>query len=303
MKTKMELRQLKYFTKVAETLNFSEAARQLFVTQSTLSQQIKLLEEELDTPLLLRNSHSVSLTEAGSELLPYALRTIQDCELCVERINDLNNLSVGQLNIGVTYSFSSILSETVVAFMRSYPLIRLNVIYKPMTELMDLLAHRDVDFVLAFRPSFPVENVESHILFQNRLSVVADYNHPIVEKEKITLDELAEYDLALPSRGLQARSTFDAMSAGLRNFRIRIELNEVNILLKLVRNTRLVTVLAEDSIYGENDLKAIPIDIPENEMTGCVHILKDTYHKKSMKEFIRMLTESIAVKSRQNSWI
>lgn len=303
MKTKIELRQLRYFTKVAETLNFSEAARQLFVTQSTLSQQIKLLEEELDTALLQRNSHNVSLTEAGSELLPYARKTIQDSELCVERINDLNNLSVGQLNIGVTFSFSSILSETVVAFMKSYPHIRLNVIYKPMTELMDLLTHRDVDFVLAFRPSSPVENVESHILFQNRLSVVADRHHPVAQKDKITLDELATYELALPSRGLQARNAFEAMTVGRNPFPIRIELNEVNILLKIVCKTRLVTVLAEDSIYGENELKAVPIDFPENEMTGCVHILKNSYHKKSMKEFIRMLTESIAVKARQNSWI
>ena len=68
----MELRQLRYFVKVAETLNFSEAAKALFVTQSTLSQQIKQLEQDLDTPLLIRSSHSVALTEAGMELLPFS---------------------------------------------------------------------------------------------------------------------------------------------------------------------------------------------------------------------------------------
>ena len=66
----MELRQLRYFIKVAETLSFSEAAKALFVTQSTLSQQIKQLEHDLDTLLLERSSHGVTLTEAGSELLP-----------------------------------------------------------------------------------------------------------------------------------------------------------------------------------------------------------------------------------------
>ena len=54
----MELRQLKYFVKVAETLNFSEAAKVLNVTQSTLSQQVKQLETEIGTQLLLRSSHS-----------------------------------------------------------------------------------------------------------------------------------------------------------------------------------------------------------------------------------------------------
>ena len=87
------------------------------------------------------------------------------------------------------------------------------------------------------------------------------------------------------------------------DFQIRIELNEVNILLKLIRQTHLVTVLAEDSIYNECDVKAVPLDVPDNEMIGCVHILKDTYHKHSMKEFIRLLSESLIVKKRQNSWI
>ena len=64
----MELRQLKYFVKVAQTLNFSEAARALCVTQSTLSQQIKSLEQELDIELFQRSSHSVSLTESGALL-------------------------------------------------------------------------------------------------------------------------------------------------------------------------------------------------------------------------------------------
>lgn len=61
----MELRQLKYFIGVAETLNFSVAAKNLYITQGTLSQQIRQLENELGTELFERNSHNVRLTEAG----------------------------------------------------------------------------------------------------------------------------------------------------------------------------------------------------------------------------------------------
>ena len=86
----MELRQLRYFVKVAETLNFSEAAKALFVTQRHSGRStIKQLEQDLDTPLLIRSSHSVALTEAGMELLPFALKTLNDAELCVSRVNDL----------------------------------------------------------------------------------------------------------------------------------------------------------------------------------------------------------------------
>ena len=61
----MELRQLKYFLMVAKTLSFSEAAKRLYITQGTLSQQIKQLEDELGFQLFSRTSHSVALTEAG----------------------------------------------------------------------------------------------------------------------------------------------------------------------------------------------------------------------------------------------
>ena len=88
----MELRQLRYFVKVAETLNFSEAAKVLCITQSTLSQQVKQLENELGTTLLVRSSHSVAMTEAGRELLPYAQKTLREAELCKTRISDLNSL-------------------------------------------------------------------------------------------------------------------------------------------------------------------------------------------------------------------
>ena len=299
----MELRQLKSFIKAAEMLSFSDAAKALNIAQSSLSQQLKQLEDELDVKLFLRNSHSIALTEAGKVMLPFALRTIHDAQTCTDRIRDLQKLLTGSLCIGVTYSFSPILTETVISFMKLYPHIKLNIIYEPMNKLMELLAKRQLDFVLAFKPTQPIADVESHTLFQNRLSAVVSATHQLASKEKVTLSELEKYDLALPSKGLQARNAFDSIVNGSDNFNIRIELNEVNILLKLIRQTRLVTVLAEDSIYNERDVKAIPIDIPENEMMGCVHILKDSYHKHSMKEFVRLLSESIAVKVRQNSWI
>lgn len=299
----MELRQLKYFVKVADTLNFSEAAKVLCVTQSTLSQQVKQLEGELGTQLLIRSSHSVTLTEAGEELLPYAQKTLHDAELCMVRINDLNQLSAGTLNIGVTYSFSPILTETLLLFMRMYPQIKLNILYKPMAELMELLRKREVDFVLAFKPTQPVSGIESHILFQNRLSAIVGTFHPLASRESVTISELEKYDLALPSQGLQARNAFEHIVTPYNHFRIRIELNEVNILLKLIRQSQLVSVLAEATIHDESGVKAIPLDIPDNEMAGCVHTLKDTYRKRSMQEFIRLLGESLAVRERQNAWI
>ncbi|MDD6129123.1 MAG: LysR substrate-binding domain-containing protein [Prevotellaceae bacterium] len=299
----MELRQLRYFAKAAETLNFSHAANCLNIAQSSLSQQIKQLEDELGTQLFIRDSHSILLTEAGEVILPFALRTIHDAEACADRIRDLRKMLTGTLNIGVTHSFSPILTESVISFIKMYPKINVNIVYKQMNELMELLSNHELDFVLAFKPIYPLPNVESHILFQNTLSVIVGNNHPLASKDKVSISELENYDLALPSKGLQARNAFDNIVTGYDKFNIRIELNDVNTLLKLVRQTSLVTVLAEDSIYDACDVKAVPINGPDNQMSGCVHILKETYRKHSMQEFVRILTESIAVKRFQNNWI
>ena len=184
-----------------------------------------------------------------------------------------------------------------------YPGIKLNIVYKQMNELMELLVKRDIDFVLAFKPIDPIPEIESHILFQNTLSAVVARDHPLATLPKVTVPELQRYDLALPAKGLQARNAFDSIVSDTDSFRIRIELNDVNTLLKLVRQTCLVSVLAEDSIYEINDVRAIPIDDPGSQMTGCVHVLRDSYRKHAMQEFVRILTESLAVKRLQSNWI
>lgn len=300
----MELRQLKYFVKVAETLNFSEASKALFITKSTLSQQIRQLEEQVNAQLFERDKHGVCLTEAGRELLPYARQTLSAADNCFERIYELQNLLRGTLNIGVTYSFSPILTETLLEFAKAYPQVKQNILYKPMVDLMQMLERNELDFVLAFKPSTKNDNIESHVLFGNHLAAIVHNGHPLANKDKVTLSDLEQYDIALPAKGLQARNAFDKIqSRYFSQFKVRIELNEVNILLKLVKQSELVTILSEATTYNEDGVKAIPIDFPENEMEGCVHLRRDVYRKQSAQEFIRMLSESNAVKQRVNEWL
>lgn len=102
----MELRQLKYFKEACERQNFSEAARVLHISQSTLSQQIKQLEDELDVLLFDRIGKRIAPTEAGCAFLPYAVRAIHDAEDGRQIIRDLKGIETGVLRIGVTYSMS-----------------------------------------------------------------------------------------------------------------------------------------------------------------------------------------------------
>lgn len=291
----MELRQLKYFIKTAQTLNFSEAARSLYITQSTLSQQIKALEDELGCPLFERNSHNVSLTESGEIMVPLVKQILHDAEVCKSQIMDLQELITGSLNIGATFSFSPLVKETIKDFISRYPGVRLNVINRSMEELMEMLRRREVDFVLAFKPDTLFDEIESQVLFEDRLSVIMSKNHPLAACESISPDEIKKHPLAIPAKGLQARNMIDKyfnFSSG--DFSVSLEVNSVYNLLEVVESSKLITILSEATIRDRNTLKAFPLELPD-KMQGCVHTLKKTYHKRSAEEFIKMLSESLTL--------
>lgn len=292
----MELRQLKYFIKTAETLNFSEAARSLYITQSTLSQQIRTLEDELGSPLFLRDSHNVTLTECGERMLPLARLTIIDAETCRSQIRDLQEVITGTLNIGATYSFSPVLKETIKNFMNKYPGIRLNITNRSMEELMEMLRRREIDFVLAFKPNVPYDEIESCVLFEDHLSAIMRKDHPLADHESITIDEIRKHRLAVPAKGLQSRNLIDKyFNFVYSEFKVSLEVNGVYSLLDVVENSQLITILSDATIKDRVGLKAIPLDVPDNQMQGCVHVLKKTYQKRSAEVFIKMLRESLAI--------
>ena len=107
---------------------------------------------------------------------------------------------------------------------------------------------------------------------------------------------LERYCLAMPAKGLQARNAFDkVISHTDHHYKIKVEINTVGLLFKLVSQTKFVTVLSESTVIDEPGLKAIPIDVPAGNMEGCIHTLKNGYLKASAKEFIHLLGQSTAI--------
>lgn len=299
----MELRQLKYFVKSAEYLNFSVAAKHLYITQSTLSQQIKQLEFELGFELFLRNSRHISLTEAGEEFLPFARKTIQDAEDGVQRLHDLQHVKAGKLRVGVTYSLSTVLTEGLLEFMKVYPDIKLEVCYKTVNELLVLLKERELDFILSYKPLFDAPDVDSMPLFENALALVVAKDHPLPVKKRVKLQELADVPLVLPSHDLQARMMLEKLIAGKNvSLSSKLELNETNILLQMVSTGSYSTILSTSAVFGNTRFKAIPIDDPANIMEASLLRLKGSYQKAAAKEFVKILLDTDAVKRRHVNW-
>ena len=289
----MEFRQLRYFVKVAQLRSFSEASKALFISQSTLSQQIKQLEDELGVELLVRDSRHVALSDYGEQYLPYAKQVLKDVDASAERMNDVRELNVGTLNVGATYTFCLLLADTVRDFMKKDPGIKLKVYCRSMENLMEMLEHGQLDVVLSYKPLESYDDIDSHILFNSKLCVIAGKDNPVAKMDKIRLAELERLPLALPANGLQARNAFDSLLYG-QNFKydVRLEINDLNVLLDMVSRTNLVTLLSEATVRGNNDFVAIELDHPHSEMEGSFHILKGSYCKNATKEFLKFLIEN-----------
>ena len=141
----MEIRQLRYFVAIADTGSFSEASRRCFLSQSAISQQIKLLEEEFKTVLFNRTSHSVSLTESGEQLLPMARRILEDINKCQDKMDDLDHTLQGTLNIGLTYSLEPYIRRTALLFIKLHQHVQLNLKFASIPDLIRKLRSGEID--------------------------------------------------------------------------------------------------------------------------------------------------------------
>ena len=290
----MELRQIRYFTKAAETLNFSEAARCLCVTQSTLSQQISSLEGELGVQLFDRSRHTMALTDVGRAFLPSAQRTLKEAASCMDRIHDVLKVQSGEINVGTTFTFSPLLKETILEFMKLFPGIKLNIFCKSMEDLLAMLKRQEIDIALSYKPEMPDDSIESHILFDNHLCVVMASGHPLAKAKSLRLRDLEEYALCLPAKGMQARNKYERIIAGRHDTPpdMKVEINDIYILLDLVRNSRMLTFLSQATVMNSPGVVSVPLDEPGCEMQGSFHIVKGSYMKHATRELVRILCQN-----------
>ncbi|MCQ2144464.1 MAG: LysR family transcriptional regulator [Bacteroidales bacterium] len=292
----MELRQLRYFVTVARTLNFSEASRRLFITQGTLSQQIRQLEDEAGSRLFERTSHSVALTEAGEELLPLAIATLEASDACLERMKELRGSLTGTLNIGTTQSFITVVGEAVKSFMKEHRDVKLNVSVDTAADLLEKLRDREIDMALAFRSIEKFEDIESEVLFKTSLCVVVRGDHPLAAHDSLRLSDLAGHGLILPGKGLQSRRAVDRfVGIDTSALDVRAEFNDPEAIMDMVQSTGLATIVSPIAACYRPKLRTIPLEGGKFVMTGCVHRLKEGYRKHSSEVFLSALRDAASL--------
>ena len=124
----MELRHLRYFDALAEALNFTRAAQRLHVTQSTLSHQIRQLEDELGYPLFDRTTKKVAMTEAGEVLRSHMVPALQQIDRGVQALRDAPPTLQGSIRLGTTHSFNTrLVPQCVSTFLGVAPTTHVSV--------------------------------------------------------------------------------------------------------------------------------------------------------------------------------
>ena len=286
----MELRQLKYFITSADTLNFTEAARQCFITQSTLSQQIKQLETELGVQLFERIGKRVFLTETGRDFLSYARQTVADAEYGVQRIKDMEELRTGRLCIGTTFGLSALITDAIARFSEQYPEIHLEVMFLKQDELIEAVRERKVDFALTFEMMEKDDLLtEQPVKTYHLCAIVSDQN-PLAQQATVSLRQLADYNICTPARGMNARRMFDSLTnkKGIE-LQPKLEINEIHTLLHLVRTGRWVAILVDSITHGEEGLCAVPLREAALPMPVVWLYPKDMYIRKAMQKFMELI--------------
>lgn len=297
----MEIRQLQYFIGIAETGRFSEASKMLFVTQSAVSQQIKLLEEELGTQLFVRQAHSVALTESGMELLPLAKKVLRGVAECRDRISDLKGLLCGTLNIGLTFSLEPYIRETMLAFMSQYPKVKVNAYYKSLTDLLRMLKDNEIDIMFSMMPTSPHEFASSIPIMEYRLAAVMRKTHPLASKKVLHFTDLMPHKLILPEKGLRDRNAIESfIHAETGELNVVSLVNDVNAIINILQESNFISILTEHTTKYFPLLCTVPIAELSKPIPIYAHFNNTILRKHSANVFVEMLQQSRSLFAKKN---
>jgi LysR family transcriptional regulator, hydrogen peroxide-inducible genes activator len=197
----MNLRDLRYFVALADTRHFGKAAERSFVSQPTLSAQIKKLETYLGVQLIERQPRKVTLTEMGARILPLARSILQESDEIVSLArNDHDPLS-GKLKVALIPTIGPYLLPLVARKLRKQlPLLKV-MLYEYQTQpLLEKLRAGDIDLGILALP-VPLDGLEARPLYDEDFTLAVPSNSPLAKRSNVKIDDLSGETLLLLEDG------------------------------------------------------------------------------------------------------
>jgi DNA-binding transcriptional LysR family regulator len=248
----MELRQLEYFVAVVEEASFTRASMRVLVAQSGVSAQVRRLERELGVELLDRGGRTVTPTEAGLAVLPYARAALGAVTGVRAVVDELNGLVRGHVRVGmVTAGPSVTLSDLLASFNARHPGVEITLTEDASDALLAAVRDGTLDLAVAsLGPEAPV-GVATHVIIDAPIVAAVHADHPLARRSSVRPEDLTAYALICLPRGTGVRAIWDATGVPAR---VAFEASDPGMLAQLAARGLGVAIVPEPAAGGLHTL-------------------------------------------------
>lgn len=199
----MDINQLNCFISVAQTLNFSEAARRNYVSQSTVSRYINELEKEFGVQLFTRSHRDVIITNEGKTLLPYVVEVVDTLKKAKTIIKQMHDGGQGRITLGCDVTSLSFPSKCIADFSEKYPNVVVDVRQLDSADRNQAITSGEYDFCFMPRDMVPESSgIDMLVTHYESLSVVTAKNSIFKKKKSVSLRDIANEKLLLLSESV-----------------------------------------------------------------------------------------------------
>lgn len=251
----MEIRHCRYFLAVVAAGNFTEAAARQNVSQPTLSQQIKQLEEQLGAQLFVRGGRMIQLTEAGETLLPHARLLLQTVEAAELEVAGTRTLGGGHLRVAYVPSQEQMVAQAIAQFIELHPKVRLNMRLEVSSVIEDLVLTLEADLGISAGRQPPPELHAVH-LARDQFVLAFRRDHPLEQQGFDHLSEIGDVPFAIYSPANISRAYSDAYLREI-GFRpnVMMEASSLVTLLSIVSTTNACALLPRRAVIHHSGIR------------------------------------------------
>lgn len=293
------LQQLRILKAVATEKNFTKAAEILYLSQPSLSKQIKTLEKNLDIVLINRENNRISLTENGKVFLQYSERILALCEESCRALIDLKNGDRGSLTVGASQTVGTYLMPRILAlFAQNYPQIDLKVKVNSTPIIANNVFKREIDIAVVGGeiPNKLKKNLNIEDFVEDEINLIISTSHPFAKKKKINKEDLYYLNFIT----LNSNSTIGKFIENIliqnqietKQLKVVMQLNSIEGIKTAVSLGLGAAFVSSSAIEKELELKAVEVLKIENvQITRTLSIInnREYYQSKAFKFFYNEL--------------
>lgn len=290
----MDFRHLRSFVFIAETKSFSIAASRCCLTQSAVSQHVRMLESELGCKLLIRTSHDIMLTESGQALLPHAKDILKQAEDCKEHLKALNNCMSGELRIGVGSFIAPYIRMAALIFMERYPNVRINADFTKAHILNQSLRAHMLDIAFTMNMAYSYEGIDSCPCIPFSVYAIMRDTHPLAALQKVSYEDLLKYPIIMPDVSERVFATCQQyIQRDLNKLNIKCVISDPDEALASVEETKYVTFMPKLYLRNHPSLVARPIIGLEQQLMSNAHWMHDVPKKRAAQLFLDIIKDEV----------